>query len=178
MVRNLHGEPLLYLRTFCKILHNPVDLGQANDIAVGDVRDVGFSNYGYKMVLAVGIKSNVLFHQHFMIAVLVVEQGNLGLVLRVQPTEYLLYVHFCDPFWRAAQAVVGQVEAHGEHNFPEMVLDLSHFFLIGKIEGILAQGRFEGGHDVIVSKVVISQRKGIVEVIGGVAHVAEKVKSR
>jgi len=170
MLGNLHREPLLDLRAFCKILHNPVDFGQTDDIAVGDIGNVGFPNNRHEMVFAVGIKSDVLFYQHFAIAVLVFKQGDIGFVFGVQTAEDFLNVHFCDPLRCAAQAVVGQVEAHGEHDFSEMMFDPCHFFLIRQLERIWSHGRFKGSHDVVVSKVFVCQVEDIFEIIRGDAH--------
>jgi hypothetical protein len=51
-----------------------------------------------------------------------------------------------------------------------MVLNLGHFFLVAQVEGIGAERRGEGGHDMVVADVVIGEQDILVETVFSVKH--------
>ena len=163
-LRYLHGQALLDLRALCEVLHDAVQFRQTNHGTVGNVSHMRFSNDGHEVVLAVGVESDVLFHQHFVVLVLVIEHGHFRFILRIESAENLLHIHFSNPFRGATQAVIGQVKTHGKHDFPEVMLNFRHLFLIREVERIRAQWCLKRSHDVVITYVVVGQKEVIAEI--------------
>jgi len=72
-IADFEREPLLHLQAAGEHVHHAGDFAEADDVAVGDVRDVGFAKKGQHVVLAEGVHFDV-FHEHHL-AVIFAEKG-------------------------------------------------------------------------------------------------------
>src|ERR1700722_15621277 len=83
---DLASEALLDLESPCEDIDEAGDFAEPNDLAVGDVGDVGFSEEGEEVMLALREELDVLYDDHLVIVD--VEESfveNLGDVHRVTP---------------------------------------------------------------------------------------------
>ncbi len=69
-VRDLVGHPLLHLEPPGEHVHNARDLGQPQDLAVGNVGHVGPPEERQQVVLAQGVELDVPHHDHALVAFL------------------------------------------------------------------------------------------------------------
>ncbi len=66
-LRDLMRESFLHLETPGKNIHDPRDLAQAYDLALGDVGDMAFAVKRQKMMLAKAVNIQVFHHDHFVV---------------------------------------------------------------------------------------------------------------
>ena len=69
-VGDLVGQPLLHLQPAGEDVHDPRHLGQAEDLAVGDVGDVGPAEERQQVVLAQRVELDVAHHDHALVRLL------------------------------------------------------------------------------------------------------------
>ena len=62
-----------------------------------------------KMVLAVGVKQNVLLYKHLVVLIFVFKELDIWKVRRIEARENFLNIHFSHTLWCSAQAVVGAI---------------------------------------------------------------------
>ena len=74
-VPDLDRQPLLHLKPARESLHDAGYLAQPRDLAVGNVRHVALPQKRHHVVLAGGVKLDVLHQDH--LAVLLIEYGGL-----------------------------------------------------------------------------------------------------
>ena len=67
-VGDLVGEPLLHLEPAGEDVHDAGHLGEAEDLAVGDVGDVGPAEERQQVVLAQRVELDVAHHDHALVA--------------------------------------------------------------------------------------------------------------
>ena len=76
--QNLLGEAFLNLRALCEKAHNPVYLGQADNLVSGNVGHAGGAIDGDKVMFAGTGEADVANFDHFFDTHLVLDVGDLG----------------------------------------------------------------------------------------------------
>ena len=65
-ITNLCGEPLLHLQSSCAYIHHSGNFRQSGDVAVGNVRHVGFAVKRNHVVFAQAVHLHVLHDHHLL----------------------------------------------------------------------------------------------------------------
>ena len=121
------------------MIHDSVQFAQAHDASVGDVRHMGMSHDGQKVVLARGVDVDVTLHQHVVVAVHVVERLDVRVVLRVE-SEKISFIHLGHTLGRARQAVVVEVEPQHIHDLAELGFNFRHLLLVAQRKRVGFEG--------------------------------------
>ena len=121
-VGNLVGEPLLNLQPTGEHLHDPGELGETDDLAVGDIGDVGAPEERQQVVLTQRVQLDVPHQDHAV--VLLLEQGiahrvhDRKAITAGEPAQRLL-----KPLRRLEQALAVGVLTDRGQNVPHFRLE-------------------------------------------------------